>query len=207
MRRHEPAFRETTSRFDLFVPDGMPLIWTLNRRGAALSDRVYGPTFMRKFLESEFTSGTHYLLGGSEECGQRLRERFPKVSFVGEFHGVCDPNGALIERAIGESVVDEINRLAPDFVWVGLGTPKQDAWIYRHKAAIARGVLLAVGFAFDVNAGTKPDAPGWMQRRGLTWVFRILSEPRRLLLRYLRYNTLFLFYLGKEAIAPRKVQQ
>ena len=98
----------------------------------------------------------------------------------------------------------EINSLSPDFIWIGLGTPKQQAWIHRHKASIKRGVILAVGFAFDVNAGTKADAPAWMQRRGLTWMFRILSEPRRLLGRYLRYNTLFLFYLAKEAFAGRK---
>ncbi len=98
----------------------------------------------------------------------------------------------------------EINRLAPDFIWIGLGTPKQQAWIHRHKGSIARGVLFAVGFAFDVNAGMKRDAPAVLQRLGLTWVFRICSEPRRLLGRYLRYNSLFLFYLAKDALFSRK---
>lgn len=204
MRRHEPWFRALTESFDIFVPDGMPLIWSLNRRGAGLDDRVYGPTFMRKFMENGTLHDTHYLLGGSEECARRLHQRFPNVSFVGGFHARCSLEGELDERDAPEAVVDEINRLSPDFVWVGLGTPKQDAWIHRHKAAIRGGVLLAVGFAFDVNAGTKPDAPPWMQRRGLTWVFRILSEPRRLLLRYLRYNSLFLFYLARDAILPRR---
>ena len=96
---------------------------------------------------------------------------------------------------------DEINRLSPDFIWVGFGTPKQQAWVKRHKHLLRRGVILTVGFAFDVNAGMKPDAPGWMQRLGLTWVFRLASEPRRLAPRYLRYNFLFLWYL---LVAPRK---
>lgn len=202
MRRHEPSFRAATSRFDLFVPDGMPLIWTLNRRGAALSDRVYGPAFMRHCLARSPVPFTHYLLGGSEECIARLRERLtaeqPSLQIVGSRNG-------YFAEGEEEEIVREINALAPDFIWIGLGTPKQQEWIYRHKASLQRGVVLAVGFAFDVNAGMKPDAPAWMQRRGLTWVFRILSEPRRLLLRYLRYNTLFLFYLGKDAFGARKL--
>ena len=202
MRRHEPSFREATSRFDLFVPDGMPLIWTLNRRGAALSDRVYGPTFMRHCLARSPAPFTHYLLGGSEECLAQLRERLTaehrSLQIVGSRNGYFADDEE-------EKIVREINALAPDFIWIGLGTPKQQEWIHRHKASLQRGVMLAVGFAFDVNAGTKPDAPAWMQRHGLTWVFRILSEPRRLLLRYLRYNTLFLFYLGKDAFAARKL--
>jgi N-acetylglucosaminyldiphosphoundecaprenol N-acetyl-beta-D-mannosaminyltransferase len=79
-----------------------------------------------------------------------------------------------------------------------LGTPKQQRWIHDHKSQLRRGVLLAVGFAFDVNAGTKRDAPLWMQRRGLTWLFRISQEPGRLLGRYLKYNTAFVVLLALE---------
>ncbi len=202
MRRHESPYRKLSNCFDFFVPDGMPLIWALNRRGAGLRDRVYGPTFMRTFLEETDASESHYLIGGSEECRRRLAERFPSARIVGSFHGRCDVQGVL-EGSAEQTVLGEINRLAPNFVWIGLGTPKQDAWVARHKASIKRGVLLAVGFAFDVNAGMKPDAPAWMQRAGLTWVFRLASEPRRLLGRYLRYNTLFLFYLVKDALGKR----
>src|SRR5204863_5018968 len=99
MRRHEPAFRELTSAYDHFPPDGMPLVWCLNRAGAGLRDRVYGPTFMRKFLTSSPPDVTHYLLGGSEECGAELRRRFaelnPGIKFVGSFHGKCQTEGIL----------------------------------------------------------------------------------------------------------------
>ena len=101
------------------------------------------------------------------------------------------------------SGVEEINRLSPDFIWLGLGTPKQQAWIYQYKSRIQRGVLLAIGFAFDVNAGLKPDAPLWMQRVGLTWFYRLCSEPRRLGPRYLRYNSLFLYYLLRDGLGGR----
>ena len=112
------------------------------------------------------------------------------------------PDGAL-EGEAERQVIDEINRLAPDYVWVGFGTPKQHAWLKRHKRLIRRGVILTVGFAFDVNAGMKPDAPAWMQRLGLTWVFRLCSEPRRLLTRYTRYNFLFLWYLCTDGLKGR----
>jgi N-acetylglucosaminyldiphosphoundecaprenol N-acetyl-beta-D-mannosaminyltransferase len=199
LRRHDPHFREITSRFDYFVPDATPLIWCLNRQGAGLRDRVYGPKFMAHCIEASPKPFTHYLLGGSAECVARLRERFtranPDVQIVGARDGYF---GAGDEPGI----VGEINRLSPDFIWIGLGTPKQQDWIYRHKASIRRGVLLAVGFAFDVNARTKKDAPAWMQRRGLTWLFRAITEPRRLALRYVRYNSLFLFYLLKDGLGP-----
>jgi N-acetylglucosaminyldiphosphoundecaprenol N-acetyl-beta-D-mannosaminyltransferase len=206
MRRHEPDFRELTSGYDCFPPDGMPLIWCLNQAGAGLQDRVYGPTFMREFLTRAPDGFTHYLLGGSEECGKKLRERFervnPAVRFVGAFHGKCNLDGRF-EGPAETEVIEEINRLSPDFIWVGFGTPKQQAWTRLHKPLIRRGVILTVGFAFDVNAGMKPDAPGWMQRLGLTWVFRLCSEPRRLFGRYLRYNLLFSYYLLCDGLRGR----
>ena len=200
MRRHDPAFRELTDSVDYFVPDGMPLIWCLNFRGAKLRDRVYGPTFMREFIARSPAETTHYFLGGSVECVERLRraslERNPAARILGARHGYFPPEEE-------PQILEEINRLSPDFIWVGLGTPKQQSWIHRHKGCIDRGVIFAVGFAFDVNAGTKRDAPAWMQRIGLTWLFRALCEPRRLIARYFRYNALFLFYLIWDGIRGR----
>ncbi len=202
MHRHDAAFRTTMGAYDDLVPDGMPLVWCLNRAGAQLKDRVYGPTFMRRFLEKVPANTTHYLLGGSPECGAKLRENFPNVNFVGAFHGRCETDGALAGSAEAE-VLAEINRLAPNFIWVGFGTPKQQLWAQKHKQQIARGVVLTVGFAFDANAGLKSDAPKWMQRGGLTWLYRMLSEPRRLLPRYVKWNSLFLFYLLRDGLRGR----
>jgi len=203
MRRHDAAFREIMDAYDHLLPDGMPLVWCLNRAGAGLSDRVYGPAFMREFLETAPGGFKHYLLGGSPECGARLREVFtkrnPKLEFVGGFHGRCGADG-LLEGAAESQVMADIARLSPDFIWVGFGTPKQQAWLRRHKHLIPRGVILTVGFAFDANAGMKPDAPPWMQRCGLTWLYRLASEPRRLGSRYLKWNSLFLFYLLRDGL-------
>ncbi len=201
MRRHDAQFRELTSRFDFFVPDGMPLIWCLNFQGMKLRDRVYGPTFMRECVLNSPAPFTHYFLGGSEECVEKLKKFFlgqnPSLQIIGSRNGYFKP-------ADEEQIVAEINRLAPDFIWLGLGTPKQQAWIHKHKSRINRGILLAVGFAFDVNAGLKPDAPAWMQRVGLTWLFRLCSEPRRLGPRYFKYNALFLYYLLLDGLGGRK---
>ena len=202
MQRHDPAFRTTMSTYNDLVPDGMPLVWCLNRAGAQLKDRVYGPTFMRRFLETVPADTTHYLLGGSETCGTKLREIFPNVNFVGAFHGRCEADGSLAGKAEQE-VMAEINQLAPDFIWVGFGTPKQQLWAQKHKHQIKRGVVLTVGFAFDANAGLKPDAPKWMQRCGLTWLYRMTSEPRRLIPRYVKWNSLFLFYLVRDGLRGR----
>lgn len=196
-RRHDPAFRETTAGMDYFIPDAMPLVWVLNRRGARMRDRVYGPTFMRRCVLASGAPLTHYFLGGSAECVAKLQQVFlsanPAIRIAGAHDGYfrADAEGGII---------DEINQLSPDFVWVGLGTPKQQDFIRRHKQSVRRGIIFAVGFAFDVNAGTKKDAPAWMQRGGLTWLYRLATEPARLGPRYLKFNSLFLAYLLRERL-------
>jgi hypothetical protein len=126
----------------------------------------------------------------------------PALEFIGGYHGKCSPEGHLEED---DAVLEEIRAIRPDFIWVGLGTPKQYGWINRIKPKLDHGVMLAVGFAFDVNAGMKSDAPAWMQRCGLTWFYRMASEPERLLGRYLKWNTLFLVYaLGDFLFGPPK---
>jgi exopolysaccharide biosynthesis WecB/TagA/CpsF family protein len=195
-RRIDPAFAEM-AKMDMILPDGMPLVWVMNWRGAGLADRVYGPTFTRTFLENCPSNFTHYFLGGSVACGDallaRIRQTNPGLQVAGRYHGWCDGSGHLGEN--DGAVLRELREKKPDFIWVGLGTPKQYAWISRVAPLLDSGIILSVGFAFDVNAGTKPDAPLWMQKRGLTWLHRLLTEPRRLAPRYLKYNSLFLWYI------------
>ena len=202
LRRCDRKYRQTSECFDRFIPDSSPLLWLLNAAGAGMKDRVYGPAFFRHALIHSPPTLTHYLLGGSEVCGRVLAERFtllnPGLRIVGFFHGRCDTGGVL--GADEDRVLEELRRLKPDFIWVGLGTPKQQRWIARVKPLLEHGVLLSVGQAFDVNAGLRADAPGWMQRCGLTWLYRMASEPRRLVGRYLHHNSLFLGYLVWDAI-------
>ncbi len=197
MRRTDAEFSAITSVYDYFIPDAMPLIWGLRALGVKMRDRVYGPSFMRYALCHE-TKLKHYFMGGSEETSQKLVEQAGILSggrfqLVGATHKYSTP-------ADSPAILEEIRRLNPDVIWVGLGTPKQQKWIHANKALIERGIILTVGFAFDVNAGTKRDAPAWMQRLGLTWVFRISQEPSRLLGRYLKYNTQFIFLCMGDAM-------
>ena len=209
LRESDPVFCELSNSMDLFAPDGMPLVWAMNDRGAELRDRVYGPTFLRRCVAATPAPASHYFLGGSEECGRRLienlRKRAPHLEVAGSYHGRCDDDGRL-QGGDDARVIREINEAGADYIWVGLGAPKQYAWIHRNKKKLDRGVILAVGYAFDVNAGTKPDAPRWMQRAGLTWLFRLLSEPRRLAGRYFKHNSQFLLFLLREMLDLEKRQ-
>lgn len=197
LRAHDAHFAAVTSCMDYFIPDGMPLIWLLNLQGAKIKDRVYGPTFMQECIRNSPPEVRHYFLGGSEDCLQQLLENLrrlnPRLNVVGARNG-------YFPEADWRIVAEEIRRAGPDMIWLGLGTPKQQEFIAAHKNSVDYGIWLAVGFAFDVNAGTKRDAPKWMQKAGLTWLYRLCQEPRRLLTRYLKYNSLFIYYSLMEKI-------
>lgn len=201
--RESAKFRALCRSVTIRVPDGMPLIWGLNAQGANLQDRVYGPTFMRYFLERARAGSRHAFIGGSQDCGRLLIEKIqswnPGIQVTGRYHGRCTAEGELE----GEDLELSAQLAQADFIWVGLGTPKQYAWIQRNVARFPRAIFLAVGFAFDVNAGTKSDAPLWMQNAGLTWLFRLASEPRRLFSRYAKYNSLFIAYWVLDSLRDR----
>lgn len=205
LRRSDPDYRKISESFDHFIPDSTPLLWLLNAHGAGMRDRVYGPAFLDHALRNSPAGVRHYLVGGSEACGMALREKYgrlnPGLRIVGSFHGRCDGAGHL--GGDDDRIRDELIRLEPEFIWVGLGTPKQQRWIARMKPQLRRGMLLSVGQAFDVNAGLRSDAPAWMQRAGLTWLYRMASEPRRLVGRYLRHNSEFLGYLALDFLRGR----
>lgn len=195
MRRTEPGFHSITERVDAFIPDSEVLRWAVNWRGGKMPSRVYGPDFMAYAIQATAPGTRHYFLGGSAHCLEHLltniRRINPRMLIAGSRDG-------YFKAADNELIVEDILEASPDFIWVGLGTPKQQQWIHENKHRFPHGVLLAVGFAFDVNAGTKKDAPSFLQRLGLTWLFRLLSEPRRLLGRYVKYNSLFILHLLRQ---------
>jgi len=193
LSRRDAGFRRVLDAFDMVVPDGMPLVWVMNRRGAQMADRVYGPEMMLRVMAQPGPS--HFLLGGSPEMLKRLqanlKARFPHLKIAGAYSPPFGPwppeEDAAIRRRIAES--------GATITWVGLGCPKQETWIARNKPCLPPGVYFAVGAAFPFHSGMVKQAPGWMQRAGLEWIFRLLAEPRRLWKRYAVYNTLFLSYL------------
>jgi len=202
MARQDPQFAAALAHFDLLLPDGMPLVWVMNRSAVEpLKDRVYGPTFMLHCLEA--TQGepwSHFLLGGDEELLGALRAklsaRFPALRFAGSY---APPFGNWpVEE--DERIIARIRESGANFIWVAFGCPKQELWVARCLPKLPPGVYGAVGAAFAFHAGRVRQAPLWMQRRGLEWLFRLAAEPRRLWRRYFYYNSLFVAYLLRDAL-------
>ena len=201
----DPELRRINNESGLTTPDGMPTVWCGRYAGAHWMRRVYGPDLMLAVLEVAARRGwTSYLYGGSPESldalEARLLERFPGLRIVGTW----SPPFRELTPDEEVEVVGRINDAAPDLVWVGLSTPKQERWMHRHRDALQAPVLLGVGAAFDFHAGTKRQAPRWMQRNGLEWFFRLCTEPRRLWRRYLVGNTAFVWSVLRRR--PRMVE-
>jgi N-acetylglucosaminyldiphosphoundecaprenol N-acetyl-beta-D-mannosaminyltransferase len=203
--RHDPELRDALLGATLAVPDGRPLVWALNALGERLPDRVYGPELMSRHCARSADRGHRvWLYGGStphalETLIDSLRRRHPGIAIVG---GHSPPHRPL-EQAEEEEIAARINGDRPDVVWVGIGVPKQEKWMARMRPALDAPVLAGVGAAFDFLAGLKRQAPGWMQRRGLEWAFRLSQEPLRLLPRYLRYNPAFVAAFARQYARER----
>lgn len=200
LARHERSFAQTMARFDLILPDGMPLIWAMNRKLASpMKDRVYGPTFMLRCLEAtQSEEYSHYFVGGTDDLlsalTTRLRARFPGLHIAGTYAPPFPPWPADEDRRI----ISRLTEARANFVWIGLGCPRQERWIAAHLEQLPPAVYGGVGAAFAFHAGRVPQAPPWMQKAGLEWLFRLLAEPRRLWRRYFVYNSLFLYYLARD---------
>lgn len=177
----------------LTTPDGMPLVWCARYAGAHSADRVYGPDLMLAVAESSLRSGwKHYFYGAGpgvvDTLAKNLETKFPGLKTVGTY----SPPFRELTLEEENAILGEINRLAPDIVWIGLSTPKQERLMARFRPLLDAPVLLGVGAAFDIHAGNLSQAPRWVQRSGLEWMYRLMKEPRRLWRRYLYNNPRFI---------------
>jgi N-acetylglucosaminyldiphosphoundecaprenol N-acetyl-beta-D-mannosaminyltransferase len=204
--QEDPATMEAVLQATLAVPDGQPLVWALRALGRRRATRVYGPDLMAHFCASAARAGTPmYLYGGRTPealtmLEERLRERFPGIQIVGgfspPFRAPTAEEDELQARAIDAS--------GAQVVWVGTGQPKQELWMHRMRPRLRAPLLVGVGAAFDFHAGLISQAPRWMQRAGLEWVYRFSREPRRLWRRYLRYNPLFIAGFARQYARQRR---
>jgi N-acetylglucosaminyldiphosphoundecaprenol N-acetyl-beta-D-mannosaminyltransferase len=195
--QHDLSFKRILNTTDLNVPDGTPLVWMGRRCGHVLPRRVYGPDLLLAFCE--VTKGKdyrHFFYGGEPGVAERLatslQSRFPGMRVSGTFSPPFRPLNGNEE----EEIAHLISSAAPDIVWVGLGTPKQERWMHEHKNLLRVPVLVGVGAAFDVLSGRRRQAPRWMREHGLECLFRLLQEPRRLWRRYLICGAQFIAYLA-----------
>jgi exopolysaccharide biosynthesis WecB/TagA/CpsF family protein len=189
----DPSLRDKVNTFDMVTADGQPVRWALNLlHGTRLADRTYGPELMLRLCRGAAEAGIPvYLYGGTPDVAERIRANlsrlFPKLIIAG-----CEaPPFRPLSPEEDRAVVERMNQSGAGMVFIGLGCPKQDLFAYAHRDSI-RAVQVCVGAAFDFHAGVKKMAPGWMQRRGLEWLYRLSQEPGRLWRRYLVTNSLFL---------------
>lgn len=191
--RRDEELRRIHNGSGLTVPDGMPAVWAGRYVGARPIERVYGPEMMLAICEQAARRGWRsFFYGGGPGTAQllerKMQERFPGLEAAGAF---TPPFGELTPEQDREAT-DAIEASGADLVWVGLSTPKQERWMAEHVERLARPcVLLGVGAAFDVNAGLRRDAPRWVGRAGMQWLYRLAQEPRRLWRRYLVNNPAF----------------
>jgi N-acetylglucosaminyldiphosphoundecaprenol N-acetyl-beta-D-mannosaminyltransferase len=183
--RHDPSLRNIHNLAGMVTPDGMPLVYFLRLTGRKHTQRVYGPDLMREMTAVSARQGyRQFYYGGDVGVAEKLKESLvrsaPGLQVAGTF---CPPFRQMTPEE-DAAIVDMINAARPDIVWVGLSTPKQERWMAAHRGRIEAPVMIGVGAAFDFLAGTKRQAPKWMQRHALEWLFRLCSEPRRLWRRY-----------------------
>jgi N-acetylglucosaminyldiphosphoundecaprenol N-acetyl-beta-D-mannosaminyltransferase len=196
-------FRMMLNTADLVVPDGMPLVWLGRLRGYSnLARRVYGPELMETFCRETGPKYRHFFYGGAPGVADHL------ATVEKQRHGIrvagtyCPPFRPLTP-AEDLDIASVINTAAPDVVWVGLSTPKQEKWMYDHRLTLNAPLMLGVGAAFDLNIGRLRQAPAWMRENGLEWMFRLLAEPRRLWRRYLVQGPKFAWNVLLELTALR----
>ena len=191
--RGDARLRRIHDEADLVTPDGMPLVWMARLLGFRRVTRVYGPDLMRAVMARSAGRGLrHYFCGGPPGLADALMAGLEAAHPGLEVVGAASPPFGRPSPAEDAALVEAINAARPDIVWVGLSTPKQEAWMHEHLGRIEAPVMIGVGAAFDFLAGRKRQAPVAMQRAGLEWLFRLATEPRRLGLRYAKVVPLFL---------------
>ena len=201
--RHSPVFKAILDEAGLVVPDGMPLVWLGRRKGFTMRRRVYGPELMQTFCKNTADRYRHFFYGGapgvSDLLANGLRQQYG-IRVAGTYSPPFHPLSPEEER----DIVQMIREASPDVLWVGLSTPKQEKWMRAFRDRLNVPVMVGVGAAFDFATGKAKQAPPWMQENGLEWLFRLLTEPRRLWRRYLVHGSKFVWYVNLEILKLKK---
>lgn len=201
--KQDSEFKTVLDFADMSTPDGAPVAWMIRKTSGENQDRINGPDLMLKYCEhAEKIGQSIYIYGGKESTldilVDVLKKKYPELKIAGYY----SPPFRELSKDEKQDVIDRINNSGAHTVWVGLGCPKQEKWMYEHKGKI-NAVMIGVGAAFDYHAGTIQRAPKWMQNSGLEWFHRLCSEPKRLWKRYLVTNTLFILYAFKQLVLKK----
>ncbi len=210
----QPRLAATYALADLAVPDGMPFVWWMRHVHKFKTDRLAGPDLIAAMAAHSLKTGhSFYLYGGHPEVVHQMKinleAQFPHIRIKG-YHS---PPFRELSASEDQEIITTINRLQPDIVLVGLGTPKQDFWIRAHLDKIENAVLIGVGAAFDFYGGRIKRAPDWIGKSGLEWVYRLCSNDfRRLWYRYTVMHGVFMWnfllqQLGRKRFRPRPAKK
>jgi N-acetylglucosaminyldiphosphoundecaprenol N-acetyl-beta-D-mannosaminyltransferase len=201
----DEPFRAILNNAFLCTPDGMPMVWAGKFRGHSEMRRVYGPDLMLDICAwSQDNPCRHYFFGGApgvaEQLVEKLKARFPKLDVAGTFTPPFRP----LNPAEESELRDKVQAVRPDIFWVGLSTPKQEKFMAQYLPKLDTTLMIGVGAAFDFLSGRVKQAPRWMQRSGLEWLYRLCSEPGRLAGRYFKNNPIFLAKMALQLSGVKK---
>jgi len=199
LAQHSPELAQALNNSLMNCPDGRPLSWVGHIKGYSHAEQIRGPDLMLEICKSSVAKELrHFLYGGKSGVAEKLKngleERFPGIKIV----GTCSPPFRPLDEVETARLRNTLEELRPHFIWVGLGTPKQDLFCAKHARDFGAGIMIAVGAAFDFHSGLLADSPAWVKKAGLQWLHRLIQEPRRLWKRYLLLNPLFIFCVAKE---------
>lgn len=204
MAYRDETYRNVQNSAAMALPDGKPLSIVSKRRGFIEAERVPGPDLMPKIFELSKEKGyRHYFYGSTQETLDKLKAQLQKKYPHLQIAGMYSPPFRSLSEEEDREIIEKINDSKPDFIWVALGAPKQENWMYDHRDKV-NGIMLGVGAAFDFEAGTVKRAPRWVQELCLEWLYRIMQDPIRLIPRYLDTNFSFMWNTAKETRQVRK---
>ncbi|WP_415295356.1 WecB/TagA/CpsF family glycosyltransferase [Clostridium perfringens] len=197
MSYENEVYRNIQNSAAMALPDGSPLSVVSKMRGFKEAERVTGPDLMEELFRVSNEKGyTHYFYGSTKETLEKLKEnlirKFPNLKIAGMY----SPPFRKLTSEEDEKIIDEINQSNVDFLWIGLGAPKQEIWMYEHKDKI-KALMIGVGAGFDYHSGNIKRAPKLMQNLNLEWLYRLLQDPKRLYKRYMITNTKFILNIFK----------
>jgi len=205
LARKDSSYNDIISNSFLTLADGKPIYLVAKRNSKKKIEHIPGPDFLPKFFEADRGDRLkHYFIGGTEEVLTELIKRLTKQYSNANIVGWESPPFRKLSNLEEENVICRITESGANIVWVGLGTPKQDRWMYENSSKLKSAVLLGVGAAFDFHAGACKRAPAWMRKYGLEWLHRLAQEPRRLFKRYMIYNTLFVIYVLIDIVTRKR---
>jgi N-acetylglucosaminyldiphosphoundecaprenol N-acetyl-beta-D-mannosaminyltransferase len=203
LHQRDALLRHIYSQAFLVVTDGVPLLWAARLLGRKLPGRVNGTDLLMALSEVAAQFGLRvFFLGGrpgaADAAATTLQRKFPGLEVCGTY---CPPLGFETDPAQQADIAQRIEASRPHLLFVGLGAPKQEYWMYANRLTTKVPVSLGIGVSFELIGGMVPRAPRWMQRSGLEWLFRLFSEPKRLWKRYLLGNWVFCALIGRQLVA------